>query len=80
MRFLVAKKHIIIYCFVVMANHIHIIWQMQARIRKMDVRRDFLKYTAQQIKRDLKKRHLSILAVCHQKKLDYLLESVLSLT
>ena len=30
MRFLVTDKRVIIYGFVIMGNHIHIIWQLQA--------------------------------------------------
>jgi REP element-mobilizing transposase RayT len=53
MRFLVKNKRVIIYGFVIMENHIHIIWQLQAGMKRKDVQRDFLKYTAQLIKRDM---------------------------
>ena len=55
LRFLVQSKRIILYGFVIMYNHIHLIWQMQAGISPQAVQRDFLKYTAQQIKKDLQK-------------------------
>ena len=55
MRFLVKNKRVIVYGFVIMDNHIHIIWQLQAGRQKKDVQRDFLKYTAQQIKKELVK-------------------------
>src|SRR5258708_35722646 len=61
-RFLVEKKRVIIYGFVIMPNHLHIIWQMQAGIKRMNVQRDFLKYTAQRIKADLKRNHPKILS------------------
>ncbi len=54
LRFLVEDHRIILYAFVIMWNHIHLIWQMQADIKPEDVQRDFLKYTAQKIKADLK--------------------------
>ena len=57
MRFLVKNKRVIIYGFVIMENHIHIIWQLQAGKKREDVQRDFLKYTAQQIKKDLISNH-----------------------
>ena len=38
-----------------MINHLHIIWQMRAEIRRSYLQRDFLKFTAQMIKRDLRK-------------------------
>ena len=53
MRFLVKDKRVIIYGFVIMDNHIHLIWQLQAGRKRKDVQRDFLKYTAQQIKKEM---------------------------
>lgn len=60
-RFLVEDKRIKLYSFVIMSNHIHLIWQMQALIHPQHVQRDFLKYTAQQIKLDLQKNHPQVL-------------------
>ena len=57
MRFLVKNRRVIIYGFVIMENHIHIIWQLQAGKKREDVQRDFLKYTAQQIKKDMMSNH-----------------------
>ena len=57
MRFLVKNKRVIIYGFVIMENHIHIIWQLQAGKKREDVQRDFLKYTAQRIKKDMADNH-----------------------
>jgi len=57
MRFMVKDKRVIIYGFVIMDNHIHVIWQLQAGKKRDDVQRDFLKYTAQQIKKDMMKEH-----------------------
>jgi REP element-mobilizing transposase RayT len=45
-----------------MSNHIHLIWQMQPLIHPQHVQRDFLKYTAQQIKADLQKNHPAVLS------------------
>jgi REP element-mobilizing transposase RayT len=53
MRFIVADKCVIIYGFVLMPNHIHIIWQMLAGKKRDEVQRDFLKHTAQEIKKEL---------------------------
>ena len=53
MRYLVKEKRIIIYGFVIMPNHIHIIWQLQAGQQRENLQRDFLKHTAQKIKEDL---------------------------
>jgi REP element-mobilizing transposase RayT len=60
-RFLVEDKRIKLYAFVIMPNHIHLIWQMQPLIHPEHVQRDFLKYSAQQIKHDLRKHHPTVL-------------------
>ena len=62
MRFLVTDRRIIIYGFVIMDNHIHIIWHLQPNRKREAVQRDFLKYTAQQIKKDMLINHLEDLA------------------
>ena len=61
LRFLVEDKRIRLFAFVIMPDHIHLIWQMQASINPQHVQRDFLKYTAQRIKHDLYKNHPDIL-------------------
>jgi len=61
LRFLVANKRIKLYGFVIMPNHLHLIWQRMDSINQSDVQRDFLKYTAQQIKFDLQVNHPSVL-------------------
>ena len=53
MNFLVNDKRVIIYAFVIMDNHMHIVWQMQPGIKRDAVQRDFLKITAQKIKKDM---------------------------
>lgn len=55
LRFLVDDSRIILYAFVIMINHLHLIWQMRASRNPEDVQRDFLKFTAQKIKADLRK-------------------------
>lgn len=50
LKFLVEDKRIFLYAFVIMPNHIHLLWDMQENHKINDVQRDFLKYTAQQIK------------------------------
>jgi putative transposase len=61
LRFLVIHKRIKLYGFVIMINHIHLIWQMCAGIDSTEVQRDFLKYTSQNIKADLRKFHPAVL-------------------
>ena len=53
MRYLVKQKRVIIYGFVIMPNHIHLIWQLQAGQKRENIQRDFLKHIAQTIKEDM---------------------------
>ncbi len=62
LRFLVQDKRIKLYAFVIMSDHIHLIWQMQPLVYPQHVQRDFLKYTAQRIKYDLYKYHPELLS------------------
>ena len=62
MQFLVNDNRVIIYGFVIMPNHIHLIWQMRAGRKRDKVQRDFLKHTAQCIKDDMMKHHKKDLA------------------
>ncbi len=50
LHFLVTEKRIKVYSFIIMPNHIHIIWQIQDGHEKAKVQQSFLKYTAQQMK------------------------------
>ncbi len=61
LRFLVNEGRIILYGFVIMPNHLHLIWQMKATFKPSDVQRDFLKFTAQKIKADLLIHHPKVL-------------------
>ena len=61
LQFLVANKRIKVYGFVIMINHIHLIWHIQRGHKRENVQRDFLKYTAQRIKSDLEKNHQKVL-------------------
>jgi putative transposase len=61
LRFLVENKRIYLYGFVIMPNHIHLLWRMQEGHDERDVQRDFLKFTAQQIKFDLIANHPKVL-------------------
>ena len=61
LRFLVIDQRIILNAFVIMSNHIRLIWQMKPAIRPYDVQRDLLKYTAQHFKYDLINNYPAIL-------------------
>ena len=62
LKYMVENKRIKLFAFVIMDNHLHLIWQMLGGIKQQDVQRDFMKYTAQQIKKDLVKNHPAVLA------------------
>ncbi len=62
LRFLVEKNRIILNAFIIMPNHLHLIWQMKAGYKANAVQRDFLKFTAQRIKADLLKNNLQVLS------------------
>jgi REP-associated tyrosine transposase len=61
LRFLVNEKRILVYAFVIMPNHMHTIWQIQGGHEREDVQRDFLKFTAQNMKYDLKENDRDLL-------------------
>ena len=49
MRFLTRENRAIIYAFVIMETHFHLIWQLIGDHELKNVQRDFLKYTSQRI-------------------------------
>ena len=53
LQYLTANKQITLYAFVIMNNHIHLIWQALPGKTPEQVQHSFMKYTAQQIKFDL---------------------------
>jgi putative transposase len=48
--FLKNEKSIVVYAFVLMPNHIHLIWQIQDGYKPNVIQQRFLKFTAQQMK------------------------------
>ena len=61
LRFLAAERRVVVYGFVIMHNHIHLLWHICEGHKREDVQRDFLKYTAQRMKADLEKHHPAVL-------------------
>jgi len=61
LRFLMEDMRIELFAFVIMSNHIHLIWQILVLLDPKAVQRDFLKFTAQKIKADLNKNHPAVL-------------------
>jgi len=62
LKFLVADKRIELNAFVIMSNHIHLIWQPLFGFTSSDIQASFMKYTAQQLKRSLIKNDTETLA------------------
>jgi len=48
--FLTKEKSIVVYGFVIMPNHVHLIWQVQDGYKQEQIQNRFLKFTAQQMK------------------------------
>jgi putative transposase len=57
LKFLVSDNRIWLYGFVIMPNHIHLIWCKQNDRAQKSVTQMFLKYTAQQIKFNMQDQH-----------------------
>ena len=53
LKFLVINKRIELNAFVIMSNHIHLIWQPLGNFLPSDIQASFMKYTARQLKRSL---------------------------
>jgi putative transposase len=58
--FLIRAYRINVYAFVIMPNHLHLIWQMVGNHKREDVQRDFLKFTGQQILKVLRNEKWSL--------------------
>jgi len=61
LSFLVRDGRIKVYGFVIMPNHIHLLWHLDESRKLEDVQRDFLKFCGQKIKFDLKDNHTAVL-------------------
>jgi REP element-mobilizing transposase RayT len=57
LKFLTDDNRITINAFVIMSNHLHILWHIKHPHVRENVQRDFLRYTAQMILKDLRNNH-----------------------
>jgi len=57
LKFLVAENRIWLYGYVIMINHVHMLWRKQDAWVDKSVQQQFLKFTAQQIKFNLIKHY-----------------------
>ncbi len=55
LKFLVTEKRIELNAFVIMSNHIHLIWQPLQQYTHSTIQSSFMKYTARELKSDLSK-------------------------
>ena len=62
LKFLVKGKRVVLNTFVIMSNHIHLIWQPMFGFTPSDIQASFMKYTAQQLKRELIRSNPEVLA------------------
>ena len=70
LQFLVSDKRIELNAFVIMSNHIHLIWQSLMGYTPEQIQLSFMKYTAQQIKFELMKDDPPLLEKCKANKAD----------
>ena len=63
LEFLVIERRIKVQGFVIMSNHIHVIWQVQPAFKPKDVQLSFMKYTAQMTIKDLRNNHKEVLEI-----------------
>ena len=60
MRWLVQEKRCKIYGFVIMPNHIHLLWKIEDGFERIDVQGALLSFTAHEFKRKLKNNALEL--------------------
>jgi REP element-mobilizing transposase RayT len=59
LSFLQLNQRAIVYAFVIMENHFHMVWQIAGDHKREDVQRDFLKFTGQQMLKTLRNEKVS---------------------
>jgi putative transposase len=55
LQFCVKENKVKLYAFVIMSNHIHLVWQQIPPTTKVKLQHSFMTFTAQKIKEDLQK-------------------------
>jgi putative transposase len=61
LEYLTQQKRVRVYGFVIMSNHIHIIWQCMPNNKPIEIQLSFMKYTSQMIIKDLRNNHPQVL-------------------
>ena len=62
LRFLVHEKRITLYAFVIMSNHIHLIWQPLGEFTPDIIQHSLMSFTAHKFKNDLEQNHSQVLS------------------
>ena len=70
LQFLVDKKRIELNAFVIMNNHIHIIWQALQNFTPAQIQASFMKFTAKQLRLSFMKNDIEFLASLKVNKYD----------
>ena len=70
LKFLVTDNRIELNAFVIMSNHIHLIWQPLPGFTPSSIQASFMKFTAQQLKRSLIKNNIEGLSAFKVNKYD----------
>ena len=58
LKFLSTENKITVFGFVIMPNHLHVIWQISNHIDKIKLQQSFKKYTAQMMLKELRNNHV----------------------
>jgi putative transposase len=61
LQFCVKESKVKLYAFVIMSNHIHLVWQQIPPTTKVKLQHSFMTFTAQKIKEDLQKNNPTLL-------------------
>ena len=70
LKYLVETNKIIVSAFVIMDNHLHLIWQMNGNFKHEKIQSSFLKFTADAFKKELKGSNPEFLKVFFVNKVD----------
>jgi putative transposase len=57
LKFQVEQKRIEVFSFIIMPNHMHLIWRINENLLPEKVQQSFMKYTAQSVIEDMKRNH-----------------------
>jgi REP element-mobilizing transposase RayT len=56
-EFMVNRGEIVVYAFVIMPNHMHLVWSISEELEPSKIQQRFMRYTAQSILENMKRNH-----------------------